>query len=107
VAPSILATGASDARRLRDEIGEAVANGPPRGALMRDVVQATGVAADHLREWLTERALRDLLQKQGDDLSRLSRRMTAIAEALDASAQAFSRNERTNAALFRRAEGPW
>ncbi|HZM80062.1 MAG TPA: hypothetical protein VFC19_30375 [Candidatus Limnocylindrales bacterium] len=107
VAPSILSTAAGDCGRLRDEIGEAVTNGPPRGPLMRDVVQATQQAADRLDGWLTQRALRDLLQKQGDDLSRLSRRLTAIAAALEASALAYSRNESANAALFKPAEGPW
>jgi hypothetical protein len=44
------------------------------------------------------------VQKQGEDLSKLSKRMVAIAEALDASAAAYRRGENANVALFRRAE---
>jgi hypothetical protein len=104
--PPILDTGARVCRDLRSEIGEA-ANGPPTGGLMRDVVPATEHAAGGLPGYLTRRALQQLLQKQGDDMSRLSRRLTAIAEALESSAAAYSRNENANTALFRRAEGPW
>jgi hypothetical protein len=105
--PPILVAGARVSRRLRDELGEAVTNGPPTGALMRDVVPATEHAAGGLQGWMTRRALQELLQKQGDDMSRLSRRLAAIAEALEASAASYRRNENANTALFRRAEGPW
>ena len=105
--PRLLDTGARASRDLRSEIGEAVANGPPTGGLMRDVVPATEQAAGGLPGWLTRKALQELLQKQGDDMSRLSRRMAAIAQALEASAAAYRRNEDANVDLFRRAEGPW
>jgi post-segregation antitoxin (ccd killing protein) len=49
----------------------------------------------------------ELLQKLGVDMSRLAKRMEAIAAALEASAVAYRRNENANVALFRRAEGPW
>ncbi|HEX6685315.1 MAG TPA: hypothetical protein VF062_21165 [Candidatus Limnocylindrales bacterium] len=107
VNPPILDAGARVCEDLRGEIGQAVANAPPTGALMRDVVPATEHAAGGLPGWLTQRALQVLLQKQGDDMSRLSRRFTAIAEALQATADAYRRNENANAALFRRADGPW
>ena len=107
VDPAILDGGARVSRDLRGELGEAVANGPPTGGLMRDVVPATEHAAGGLQGWLTRRALQELLQKQGDDMSRLSRRLAAIAEALEASAAAYRRNEKANTVLFRRAEGPW
>ena len=105
VAPQVLEAGARESRKLRDEIGQPQTNGPPTGGVMRDVVPTTQQAADGLRKWLTERALRDLLQAQGDDLSRLSRRMEAIAAALEASAAAYRRNEESNTTLFRQAEG--
>lgn len=105
--PRILDSAARDSRDLRKEIGEPVSGGPPTGGIMRDVVPATEAAARGLKSWLTERALMDLLQKQGDDLSRLAKRMEAVAAALEASAAAYRRNENANVALFRRAEGPW
>lgn len=106
VAPPVLEAGVRESRRIRDEIGRpASPSGPPTGGVMRDVVPTTQHAADGLRKWLTERALRDLLQSQGDDLSRLSRRMEAIARALESSAAAYQRNEDANSALFREAEG--
>jgi len=87
---------------------------------MRDVIPATESAANGLRSpggqqssasnwvgWQTQRALRELVQKQGEDLSKLASRYTAIAEALEATAIAYRRNENANVALFRRAEGPW
>jgi hypothetical protein len=107
VAPAILATGAGESRKLREELGTPATNGPPTGGVMRDVVPATEQAAAGLQNWLTQRALRQLLQKQGDDLSRLARRMEAIAAALEASAAAYRRNEDANVDLFRKAEGPW
>jgi hypothetical protein len=118
--PPILEAGARASRALRSEIGEPVRNGPPRGAVMRDVIPATERAADGLRGpsgqpdspsnrvgWQTRGALTDLLQKQGEDLSRLASRFTAIAEALEATAAAYRRNENANTGLFRRAEEPW
>jgi hypothetical protein len=105
--PMILDAATRVSRDLRSQIGEAVANGPPTGGIMRDVVPATEHAAGGLQGWLTRRALLELLQKQGDDMSRLSRRLGAMAEALEASAAAYRRNENANAALFRRAEGRW
>jgi hypothetical protein len=87
---------------------------------MRDVVPATESAANGLRSpggqsssasnrvgWQTEKSLTELLQKQGDDLSKLANRYNAIAEALEATATAYRRNENANVALFRRAEGQW
>lgn len=87
---------------------------------MRDVVPATESAANGLRGpggqsssagnrvgWQTEKSLTELLQKQGDDLSKLANRYNAIAEALEATATAYRRNENANLALFRRAEGQW
>ncbi len=120
ISPPILDAGARAGRALRGEIGEPVTNGPPRGGVMREVIPATERAADGLRGpggqrssasnpvgWVTRRALTELLQKQGEDLSRLANRFTAIAEALESTAAAYVRNENANAALFRRAEGPW
>jgi hypothetical protein len=105
--PPILDAAARASRDLRSELGEAVTNRPPTGPLMRDVVPATEHAAGGLAGWMTHRALQELLQKQGDDMSRLSRRLAGIAEALDASAASYRRNENANTALLRRAEGPW
>jgi hypothetical protein len=118
----VLQAAAMTARELRAAIGEPVNNplGPPRGGVMRDVIPASESAVSGLRSpsgqvdspsrrpgWLTARALRELVQKQGEDLSRLGNRYNAIAEALDATVVAYRRNEDANVALFRRAEGPW
>jgi hypothetical protein len=107
VDPRILETGARVCHGLRGELGEPVTGGPPTGGMMRDVVPATEHAAAGLAGWLTRRAMQELLRKQGDDMSRLSRRMQAIAEALESSAAAYRRNEASNSALFRRAQEPW
>lgn len=108
MAPHILVNGANESRKLRDAIGQPPQGaGQPTGGVMRDVVPSTQQAAGGLVNWLTERALKSLLDKFGDDLSRLSKRMDAVASALDTSAEAYRRNENANAALFRRVEGPW
>lgn len=122
VSPPVLEAAARTARALRAEIGEPMNNplGPPRGGVMRDVIPASESASNGLRSpagqtdsasrrpgWQTARALRDLVQKQGEDLTKLGNRYTAIAEALDATATAYRRNENANLALFRRAEGQW
>ena len=120
VNPPVLEAGARASRALRAEIGEPTPNGPPRGGVMRDVVPASESAANGLRGpggqfdsasnrvgWQTQQALRDLVQKLGEDLSKLANRYNAIAEALEATATAYRRNENANVALFRRAEEPW
>jgi hypothetical protein len=108
VAPHILVNGAGESRKLREAIGRPQQTaGPPTGGVMRDVVPATQQAAGALGNWLTEKALKSLLETFGDDLSRLGRRMEAVGSALDASAEAYRRNENANAALFRRADARW
>jgi hypothetical protein len=97
VDPRHLLTGAGVCRDLRGGMGRMVS----------DVEPETDAAVAGLPGWQMRRALQQLLETRRDDLRRLGQRLDSMAEALDRSAAAYTRDESANAALFRRAEQPW